>query len=446
MKILIIDTASNCLDFAMRCVEWGHEVRWYDKPRKDNTPRRAGEGIIEKIRDFDDLRKKWIGWADLIFLPDNTYYLDLLEPFRQIGYPIFGCSLAAAEWELDRGLGQKIFEQCGIDTIDGKEFKDYDSAISYVKKQCRPFVSKPSGDAAKAMSYVSKDAADMVYMLSRWKENQKYVKDSKEHGFILQEKISGIEMAVGGWFGPAGWQPYFYENFEYKKLMNGDLGVNTGEMGTLSMYVADSKLATKVLLPVTEHLEKIGYVGFVDVSVMIDSKGKPWPLEFTMRPGWPTFHNCMATHLGDPAQWMLDAINGENTLQVFENQACVSVVMALPDFPYSRITNKEVCGIPIYDAEDSDHIRFSEVMISDAPCMLDGKVVEMPCYATAGDYVAVITGTGETISGARKSAYSAVKKIRIPNDPFYRTDIGVGRLVKQLPELHRMGYAKKFRF
>ena len=446
MKILVIDTSSNALDFCMRCQEAGHQVMWYDKPHKDNSPRRAGEGIVDKLRDFDQLRKKWIGWADLIFLTDNTTYLNLLEPYRALGYPIFGPCEKSAEWELDRALGQKLFEEVGVETIEGKDFHDYDSAMAYVKKEGRAFVSKPSGDANKALSYVSQSAADLIYMLSRWKKNPKYVSDAKEHGFILQEKISGIEMAVGGWFGPGGFSRYFYQNFEYKKLMNGDLGVNTGEMGTLSMYVTKCKLADKVLLPFEDKLHEIGYTGFIDVSVMIDENGQPWPMEFTMRPGWPTFHNCMATHEGDPAEWMLDLLNGKDTLEVKENQACISVVMALPDFPYSKLTNKEVSGIPIYHADDMDHIRLSEVMLGEAPCMLEDEVVNMPCFVTAGDYVMVVTGTGDTITGARRSAYSAIRKVKLPNDPFYRTDIGVGRLVKQLPKLQAMGYAKKFKF
>jgi phosphoribosylamine--glycine ligase len=117
------------------------------------------------------------------------------------------------------------------------------------------------------------------------------------------------------------------------------------------------------------------------------------------------------------------------------------VLMALPDFPYSKITNKELCGIPIYNAEDMGHLHWSEVMIGDAPREVNGKVVTLPGPVTAGDYVLVATGQGESITGARRSAYSALKKVKIPNSPFYRTDIGGGRLKKQLPDLQRLGFA-----
>jgi hypothetical protein len=92
-------------------------------------------------------------------------------------------------------------------------------------------------------------------------------------------------MAVSGWFGPAGWTVGWEENWEFKKLlMNGDLGVTTGEQGTVLRFVKKSKLADEVLLPLTPQLKKMGYCGNVDVNCIIDDHGCPWSLEFTMRP------------------------------------------------------------------------------------------------------------------------------------------------------------------
>jgi len=249
-------------------------------------------------------------------------------------------------------------------------------------------------------------------------------------------------MAVGGWYGPGGWCKWWYENFEYKKLMAEDLGPNTGEMGTLSRYVAHSKLADVALKPVTRQLEALDYVGFIDISGMIDESGDFWPFEYTMRPGWPTFHNQIATHEGDPAQWMLDLLNGKDTLAAKEDTVCISVVLAIPDFPYSHLTNKEVSGIPIYHAGDREHVHLCEVMMSDdVPVQVNGSVVRMPNLVSCGDYIAVVTGTGDTITGARRSAYSAVKKIRMPNDPFYRPDIGRCRMIEGLPMIQKHGFA-----
>jgi phosphoribosylamine--glycine ligase len=248
-------------------------------------------------------------------------------------------------------------------------------------------------------------------------------------------------MAVGGWYGPGGWSKWFVENWENKKLMDGDLGVATGEMGTLVRMVKKSKLADKVLLPIGPLLKQLDYVGYVDNNTIIDSSGDPWPLEWTMRDGWPLRHNLTALIKNeDPAQWMLDLIMGKDTIDAVDGEVCVSIVMACPDFPYSKITNKEVCGIPIYGAIDK-HIHLSEVMLGNAPVMIGDKVVTMQTYVSAGDYWLIATGCGETITGARKSAYTAIRKIHAPNSPFYRLDIGRGRMLEQLPEIQKHGYA-----
>lgn len=431
---------------ALRAKLAGWQVKWYDAPRKDGTPRLAGKGMIDKIEDFNELKAKWLDWADLIYLPDNTRWLEMLEPYRLKGYPILAPSVEAANLEIDRDAGQKAMAAVGIPIMESKSFNDYKDAIAFVKKNPQYLVSKPSGDAAKALSYVASDPADLIYMLSRWNEREDLRKAAKVDGFILQERKYGIEMAVGGWYGPGGWSQWFYENWEYKKLMDGDLGVATGEMGTLSRMTKKSKLAEQVLLPIAPILDKLGYVGYIDNNVIIDKDG-PWPMEWTMRDGWPTKHN-VTRHIKneDPIQWQLDLLNGKDTIEAIEGEVCISIVMALPDFPYSKITNKELCGIPIRGADDMDHVHLSEAMIGTAPTMVGDKVIDMPGLVTCGDYSLVVTGTGTSITSARRSAYNAIKKIKIPNNPFYRLDIGAGRMKKQLPELHRMGYAKGLEF
>ena len=78
-RLLIIDNASNCLDMALRAKNAGWQVKWFDKARPDGTPRLAGMGMIEKIDDWNEIPKKWMDWADLIYLPDNVFYLSLIH-------------------------------------------------------------------------------------------------------------------------------------------------------------------------------------------------------------------------------------------------------------------------------------------------------------------------------------------------------------------------------
>jgi phosphoribosylamine--glycine ligase len=229
--------------------------------------------------------------------------------------------------------------------------------------------------------------------------------------------------------------------------MDGDLGPTTGEMGTLVQATKNSKLADVALKPLTKQLEALDYIGYIDISGCVDAKGHFWPFEYTMRPGWPMHHNISALMRGDPAKWMLDCVNGHNSMDVIYDTACVSVVVTIPDFPVSKMTNREVSGIPVYHATDREHIRLSGVMLQEVPMQVGDKVVRMPGYVTTDDYVLVATGTGENITAARRSAYAAVKKVKIAsNDPEFRWDIGKGRFVKQLPEIQKHGFARNFSY
>ena len=132
-RLLIIDNASNCLDMAMRARLAGWQVRWYDAPRRDGTQRMAGVGMVDKVADFAELQRKWLDWADLIYLPDNAKWLDMLEPYRRQGYPILAPSVDAAQLELNRDAGQKALAASGIKIMESKAFNDYDDAIASSK-------------------------------------------------------------------------------------------------------------------------------------------------------------------------------------------------------------------------------------------------------------------------------------------------------------------------
>jgi phosphoribosylamine-glycine ligase len=114
--------------------------------------------------------------------------------------------------------------------------------------------------------------------------------------------------------------------------------------------------------------------------------------------------------------------------------------VAIPPFPYSDYADKETEGLPIYGF-DIKHHHLCEVMLGkDVPVNVGDKVVSLPCYTTAGDYCAVVTGSGQTINGAQRSAYAAVKRLKICGSAMWRNDIGE-RLRDKLEGLQKHGYA-----
>ncbi|HEX8838196.1 MAG TPA: hypothetical protein VF748_14740 [Candidatus Acidoferrum sp.] len=434
MRLLIIDAGGHALDVALRAKEEGHEVRLFI--RGTDRLSHIGRNLVDRVPAFEP----HLQWADLIFLSDNTFYLTQLDQFHAANPKarIVGPSVAAAAWEIDRSVGMSALKRVGIQVPESQEFSDYDKAIAYVKKEDRRFVSKASGDSPdKALSYVSKSAVDLVYMLERWKRLSKH-----KSPFFLQEFVDGIEMAVGGWFGPGGFNAGWCENWEFKKLMNDDLGVATGEQGTVLRYVRQSKLARKMLVPLEAELEKLNYCGYIDVNCIIDEKGQAWPLEFTMRPGWPTYQIMQPLHEGS-VEWLLDLAEGRDAKAVAYNLVSTGVVMSIPDYPYSHLTKKEIVGIPIYGIKPAlrKHIHPCEMMLAkNVPQEDQGKIVNADHLVTAGDYVLVMTAVAETVKDSALTAYRRLDRLTVPNSPMYRTDIGK-RLAKQLPKLQAMGYA-----
>jgi phosphoribosylamine--glycine ligase len=435
VKFLVIDPYGLALDIAYRAECAGHEVKMW--VRDDPKSHHIGLGLVDVIRDYTP----WLRWADLIFMSDNTKHGVQLDSFRTVSTtPIVGPTREMAKWETDRAVGQAVLKKHGIATIPTHEFNNYDKAIAFIKKHPNRYVSKPSNEDDKALSYCAQTPADMVYMLERWK------KTGKQLEFILQEFIPGIEMGVGAWFGPRGWVGGWEENFEFKKLMDGDKGVATGEQGTVLRYTVRSKLARMMLEPLTETLEKEGYLGDIDVNCIIDEKGNPWPLEFTMRPGWPTFNIQQELHEGDPAEWLWELAKGKDPTTL-KNLIAIGVVLSVPDYPYSHLTRKEVVGSPIYGLTPRlmRHTHFCEVMQGEAPVDRDGKVVNESIPVTAGDYVLVMSATGQTVYDAKQTVYRRLKALTLPNSPMWRTDIG-DRLSKQLPKLQRHGFATGLEF
>ena len=436
MKLLIVDASGAALDLALRAKRDGHVVKHFI--RQTEKTKHIGRGLVDLVEAFEP----HLRWADIVFVADNTRYLDNLDAARKDGVVVVGPTKETAAWELDRLKGMKILGEHKIQTPAFREFTDYDQAIKYVKKENRRFVSKPSGDADKALSYVSKSPADMIYMLERWKVLNKLKRE-----FILQEFIGGTEMAVGAWCGPHGFNSAWCENWEFKKLMDGDMGVATGEQGTVVRYVRKSKLASMVLEPLEEELVREGYTGYIDVNCIIDDQGTPWPLEFTCRPGWPTFNIQDALHMGDCVEWLHDLAQGKDSRQVLLNTIALGVVVSVPDYPYSHLTRKEVIGTPIYGIKPSlwQHLHPCEMMLGEAPVDLGGVIETVPIPVTAGDYVLVMSGIGETVLEAKKRVYARLKRLEIPNSPMWRTDIG-DRLSRQLPRLQQMGFAKGMQF
>jgi phosphoribosylamine---glycine ligase len=435
MNILVIDVYGTGVDFCLRCQWAGHKVKHFLSPSKRPN---IGRGLTTRVSDW----RQHMRWADLILCTASAKYAWEMEEWYEKGYPIFGANEDSAKWELDRCVGMQVLEQHGIECAPYRRFDSYDDAISHVRGTNGTYACKPIGDADRALSYVSKGPDDMVSQLKRAKKT-----DTKKQPFILQEKLSGVEVAVAGWFSAkCGWVGPWEENFEHKKFMAGDIGMNTGEMGTAMKYTDDSALADYFLKPLTNALHALHFNGNVDVSCMIDEKGQPWPLEFTMRLGWPAFYLNSHLHKGDPAEWMHALLYGEDKLKV-SYEHCIGVCVVGPTFPHCHVPHEEVEGVPIFGINPKNvrDIHFVEVMAGEEEVYEEDSWAMRHLFVTAGEWPLVVVTSGSSVRDAADRAYARIGELKIPNSPTWRPDIGK-RLEEDLPALKKLGFCKSWEY
>jgi phosphoribosylamine-glycine ligase len=280
----------------------------------------------------------------------------------------------------------------------------------------------------------------MIDKLREWQKKGMKLKGE----CLLQEFIEGEEFEVSRFMGAKGWIGKPNIAWEHKPLMSGGCGPNTGESGTVMAYVDSEKLFNDNLEQMETDLMDMGHLGDFAVNFKIDKKGKAWPLEATARAGWPAFNIMMAANKGDPAQWMLDACNGKDSMQV-STEVAIGVVVAIPPYPNASEI-KDVEGMPIYGISKNvaKYVAPQSVMLQKHVDMVDGEIKERDMWTTSGEYVLVATGMGPTVKKAYDRVYKTISEIHVSHK-MYRDDIGEG-LEKGLPELQKHGYALTIKY
>lgn len=421
-KILVVSHFGVSGELCKRFMSEGNQVRYciLDKPSRD-----INNGLIQKVPTWEP----HVDWADLIIWDDATFGKECDE-LREQGKAVVGPSVYSDRLEMDRSFGSEEMKRAGMTTLPEWSFKNLDQAIAFVKKNPARYVVKPSGKAQdeKCLTYVGKneDGSDIVATLESYKK--KWSGKIKE--IQVQAFAKGVEVAITGFFnGEKFIQPCFI-NFEYKKMMNGDVGPNTGEMGTFSRFSFKSGLYDETLGKAEKMLAGCGYHGPIDLNC-IATEEAVYPLEWTPRFGVPTIWLQMDgidSNLGDFFEAM--ATGKRFNLNTHTGvQMCV--VVAVHPFPFE-------------DPKAFDKYAKDKEVEFNAPRMggiylADIKKVDDK-YVLAGDsgYACVCVGKGMTMEEAKDEAYKRVKTIALP-DMFYRTDIG-HRWHKDRDRLHAWGW------
>ena len=295
-------------------------------------------------------------------------------------------------------------------------FTDFENATKFIRENPGRYVFKPSGtisDDEKGILFIGEeeDGRDIIEVL----EHNKITWARKIKKFQLQKFAAGVEIAVGAFFNGNDFIYPVNVNFEHKKLFPGDIGPYTGEMGTLMFWSEPNNLFRYTIEKMRDKLRESGYRGYVDVNCIVNSRGI-FPLEFTMRFGYPTVSIQMEGVTSSWAELLYALSHGDSYDLKTKRGFQIGVVVACPPFPYSdkMFANIYKDFSILFKKPNFEGVHLGDVKLVDGDWHIAGNT----------GYALVITGSNSTVESARKQVYRRVENIMLQN-MFYRTDIGI---------------------
>jgi phosphoribosylamine--glycine ligase len=347
--------------------------------------------------------------------PEAPLSQGVVDAFRAAGLKIFGPTKAAAQLESSKDFAKAFMMRHGIPTAKYETFSDAKRAHAYVEANGAPIVIKADGLAAGkgvvvAMTLTEAHAA-IDGMLSDNKLGDAGARVVIEE-FLTGEEASFIVMVDGKNILPLA------TSQDHKRLLNADLGPNTGGMGAYSPAPVvtpeiHARALREVIRPTVEGMAKDGipYTGFLYAGLMISPNGTIKTLEFNCRMGDPETQPIMLRLKSDFVALAEHAVNGTLNMAEAEwdRRTALGVVMASHNYPDTPRLNDEITGIP-KSLEDAQVFHAGTKLVDD-------KVF------TSGGRVLCVTALGETVKFAHQQAYRIIEDIKFDGAQ-YRTDIG----------------------
>lgn len=348
--------------------------------------------------------------------PEGPLAAGVVDALGSVGVAAFGPSRAAARLEASKSFAKAVMERAGVPTGTHATFTDPDEAKRHLAAAAGgPHVVKADGLAAGKGVLVTDDLEEATAWVDRC-----LVGDfAREEGasVVIEEFLDGPELSVFAICDGERAVP-LQPARDYKRLLDGDDGPNTGGMGSFSPVVdlpsglVDEVMA-EVVMPSLRQMADDGtpYRGFLYAGLALTDDG-PKVIEFNCRLGDPETQAVLPLLQTDLLGVLADAATGrlDPTPLEFSDRAAVNVVLASGGYPRSARTGDAISGLDEVDGPD--------VLVFHAGTTRDERGV----LRTAGGRVLSVVGLGDDVATARAKAYEAAGRIRWKQQQF-RTDI-----------------------
>jgi len=347
-----------------------------------------GEGLLDLARQLG---------AELVVIgPEAPLVMGVADELRHAGIAVFGPSAAAARIEGSKSFAKEIMRASGVATAE---------SLSVARPPC---VVKLDGLAAGKGVFVCRTNAELDAGLKAASRSGGQV--------VIEELLEGEEVSVFALCDGSRALPLAPAR-DFKRLSEGDVGPNTGGMGSYSP-VAEvgpdrlTEIVATVHTPVLEELVRRGtpFIGLLYAGLMLTDRGVQ-VLEFNCRFGDPETQSILPRLEGDLLGALAAAAAGElgDAELAARDKAAVTVVMAAGGYPERGDTGRPIEGVA--DAEAAGALVFHA-----------GTAVRNGRLVTNGGRVLNVTAVGEDTAAARASAYAAAERISFPGMR-YRHDI-----------------------
>ena len=345
--------------------------------------------------------------------PDNPLALGIVDLFQQHGLKIWGVNRKAAQFESSKVFSQKFMEKYGIPTAAAGTFSDAAAAKKFCATLGGQCVVKADGLALGKGVLICANQAEAEKAVDQIMGGKAF--GAAGANVVIQEFLEGIEVSLHA-LCDGRTAKIFPTSQDHKRALDGDLGLNTGGMGTYSPtpFLTDAQLAEvakKVLEPFMRgcRAEGIDYRGLLYPGVMLTKAG-PKILEFNARFGDPETQVYL-TRLENDLLELLDA-SASGTLEEHElkwkSDASVCVVMASGGYPGNYPKGKVITGL-----DTANKLPHTKVFHA-GTALKDGHIV------TNGGRVLGVTALGKDLKAAQAAAYAAVEKIHFDGAHFRR--------------------------
>ena len=426
MKVLVIGGGGREHALAWKIAQSPRVQAVYVAPGNGGT---ALDARLENVPITDIVQLRQWAQAEKIQLtvvgPEGPLAAGVVDEFRAHGMRIFGPTQEAAQLESSKAFSKAFMQRHGIPTARYETFSDPAAAHGYVDRMGAPIVVKADGLAAGkgvVVAMTAQEAHEAIDFMLLEDNKLGVTHVSGEDGqatprvvieeFLQGEEASFIVMCDGRNVAALA------TSQDHKRLLDGDLGPNTGGMGAYSPAPVvtpevHARAMREIILPTIKGMEKDGipFTGFLYAGLMIDAAGHAKTLEFNCRMGDPETQPIMMRLKSDLYEVMMHATSGtlDQVELEWDRRTALGVVMAAGGYPLNPRKGDAVTGLP----RPTD-----EAVVFHA-----GTVGKDGAILTSGGRVLCVTVLADTVKAAQSHAYEICSQIHFEGAQ-YRHDIG----------------------